>query len=506
MNKLLISILTMILIGGSYVVYITLSHRIMPESLSQIWLPPVSYRHITPETTTIDTTIYPTVWDFLTVLDTNTGSMTVDIMKEDFYIMHTDSRWTESVLRVDAGFRTELMSATGSRKDMIIRDIFTAYQSGGIMPESTDPQRGGIKMLAGSELDTVSQAHNKIVSANTTSTGSFYATKKQLESTATTDDNKKSLAYMYEYEGDYAKALALRSTLSGGYTQTVTTHIEWKVTDGKTGTPLSGVIVELLNDKKTNTKTDATGKYTFDISLADSSRYRLRAWDPTHSDGFAAFSTFASGTTQSVTLDFTIHTPDKVMDVTLSRDVRDGMIQLDTAQTIYTIPVDGLVFADGTLFHGDQIRGYMYEFTKETNMANYMYNDTFDAVYGYVGNIMKTFGMPYLQIYDTEGNELHIRKSKPALLHNKIYHMKALYDNYDHIYTAITDEDMAYLVAASKTDPTGFPITRAWLIDNHMLKWPSWWCLNRTKWVWEAVGQRVIDPSGVIETQYYTID
>lgn len=496
----------MILIWGSYIVYITLSHRTLPESISQIWSPPVSYRYITPETTDIDPTIYPTVWDFLTVLDTNTGSMAVDIMKEDFYLMHTNPDGMESVLRVDADFRAELATATGSRKDMIIRDIFSAYKSGGIMPESTDPKRGGIRMLSGSELSRISQSHNQIIGANTSSTGSFNTLKKNLESTAVTDEEKKSLAYMYEYEGNYAKATELRNSLADKNIASVTTHIEWTVTDGKTGAPLPGVTVELLNDKSIKTTTDNSGKYVFDITLSDSSRYRLRAWDPTHSDGFAAFSTFASGTTQRVVLDFTIHTPDKVMDVTLSRDAQGGVFGLDTAQTIYTIPVDGLVFANGTPFTGNQIRGYMYEFTKQTNMANYMYNDTFDAVYGYVGNIMKTFGMPYLQIYDTEGNELHIKKSKPALLRNKIYHMKELYDNYDRIYTAVTDEDMAYIVAASKSDPTGFPITRAWLIDNHMLKWPAWWCLNRTKWVWEAVGQRVIDPSGIIETQYYTID
>ncbi len=61
MNKILISIFSMILIGGSYVVYITFSNRALPESISQVWSPPVSYRHITPETTSIDPTIYPTV-------------------------------------------------------------------------------------------------------------------------------------------------------------------------------------------------------------------------------------------------------------------------------------------------------------------------------------------------------------------------------------------------------------------------------------------------------------
>jgi hypothetical protein len=108
--------------------------------------------------------------------------MPVDIMKEVFYVMHTTPDGMESVLRVDTDLRTELATATGSRKDMIIRDIFSAYRSGGIMPESTDAKRGGIRMLSGSELSRISQSHNQIISANTSSTGSFNAIKKNLES------------------------------------------------------------------------------------------------------------------------------------------------------------------------------------------------------------------------------------------------------------------------------------------------------------------------------------
>jgi len=44
---------------------------------------------ISLDTEKVDPESYETVNDFLSVLDTNTGSMNFDIRKEDFYIMHS---------------------------------------------------------------------------------------------------------------------------------------------------------------------------------------------------------------------------------------------------------------------------------------------------------------------------------------------------------------------------------------------------------------------------------
>jgi hypothetical protein len=94
---------------------------------------------------------------------------------------------------------------------------------------------------------------------------------------------------------------------------------------------------------------------------------------------------------------------------------------------------------------------------------------------------MKTFGMPYIQFYDTVSHkELLVHSDKPMLLTNTIYHMKELYSNYDKIYTAITDADMAKLVAYSK-EKGGYPIDRAYLINSKTLRWPAWWVLDRKR-------------------------
>lgn len=55
---------------------------------------------ISLDTENIDPGSYETVNDFLSVLDTNTGSMNFDIGKEDFYIVHTNPDGKIDFIRV----------------------------------------------------------------------------------------------------------------------------------------------------------------------------------------------------------------------------------------------------------------------------------------------------------------------------------------------------------------------------------------------------------------------
>jgi hypothetical protein len=58
--------------------------------------------------------------------------------------------------------------------------------------------------------------------------------------------------------------------------------------------------------------------------------------------------------------------------------------------------------------------------------------------------------MPYIQFINPDNKEeLFIMSSNPMILQNQIYHMKELYENFDKIYEAITDEDMKFLVEKS---------------------------------------------------------
>jgi hypothetical protein len=503
MNKILVSIAILILTIGWVGAYFYINYSPSNDTIEKVAPIKLSKQvKISLDTEKIEAESYETVNEFLSVLDTNTGSMNFDIGKEDFYIMHTLSGGITELIRVGSGeLKTEFMTLSGGQKNAVIEDIFSAYKKQNLYPEWIPWKKVGIRFLKEEELPKIMQIHNSILQFNPKH--SFLMMKKELEDkTNRTNEENSSLAYIYDYEGDYKKANSIRSSLTGSIEETKVT-VNGYVKDGKWMT-ISGATVELLNNPAIFGITNVDGKYEFTIAYAPNSRIRLRATEKSHSDGFAALSIFEAVYDQRETKNFTLQTPDYVVDIDLDKDVKDGKFKVETPQTTYTIPEDALVNTDTTATNKRKFRAYLYEFTKSTNMDNYMYNDTFDPVFGYVGNIMKTFGMPYMQIFDLEGNEVQIRKTHPAVLTNRIYHMKELYENYDKIYTAVTDQDMQYLVDESKK--WDFPITREWLIKNNFLRWPAWWMLNRTKWVWESVGHRVIDVKWVIETTYYTID
>jgi len=59
--------------------------------------------------------------------------------------------------------------------------------------------------------------------------------------------------------------------------------------------------------------------------------------------------------------------------------------------------------------------------------------------------------MPYIQFIDRESKqELFIKSSDPMILQNQVYHMQELYDNYDKIYSAVTQKDMEILYKYSQ--------------------------------------------------------
>jgi hypothetical protein len=90
--------------------------------------------------------------------------------------------------------------------------------------------------------------------------------------------------------------------------------------------------------------------------------------------------------------------------------------------------------------------------------------------------------MPYIQFFDRDTKkELFVMSSNPMILQNTIHHMKELYDNYDKVYSAITDQDMKNLLEYSNNSKKDFPIDFEFLTTNNMMKWPGWWALDREK-------------------------
>ena len=179
---------------------------------------------------------------------------------------------------------------------------------------------------------------------------------------------------------------------------------------------------------------------------------------------------------------------------------------LETDLSKYFIPRDWLYYENWDKYKKDDFEVYLYHFTKWSNMDNLLENDTFEPVYWYVGNIMKTFWMPYIQIIDKETwKEIFTKSSDPIILENQVYHMKELYENYDKIYWAITDDDMEFLVKVSNESENPYPIDFDFLTSNDFLRWPARWSLDRKTWVWSNVGHRVNTVWGLVELPFYHI-
>jgi hypothetical protein len=173
-----------------------------------------------------------------------------------------------------------------------------------------------------------------------------------------------------------------------------------------------------------------------------------------------------------------------------------------TPNSTYEIPQGAVVDASGKSYQGP-IDIYLYEFTKGNPPESLMQVDTFDAVMGFAGDLMKTFGMPYIQFFTQEGVELHVMKSKPMVLTYRIADMEALRTNHDQIYSELTERDMQLLVEASRGNP--YVVDREFLINNQLLRFPAFWVFDRKRGVWDNVGVSVLDTQGTISTIFYTI-
>jgi hypothetical protein len=161
-----------------------------------------------------------------------------------------------------------------------------------------------------------------------------------------------------------------------------------------------------------------------------------------------------------------------------------------------------VVHRDGTPYTGI-FDVYLYEFTRENPPENLMNVDTFDDVRGYAGNIMKSFGMPYIQFFTQGGEELHVLSSNPMRLTYRIADMEALRQNADGIYRPLTEDDMRLLIEASRGQP--YRIDREFLIRYQLLNFPAFWVFDRERGVWDNVGVSVLDIHGTIQSVFYTV-
>lgn len=451
---------------------------------------------------------YDSMENFL--IDFETFSwVTINPINEKFSIAIKKDNWDTLYIPYNFKENKEVFDNT-INKNLAILDIYSSYKNDLIYGWYDSNSQSKVIF----EWDIVHPLTNRLNDIFSSETNIFIVISEMEKSKVIWQENTELLAYIYDLIWDYDKANLTRKKACIEFhscEKSINLNISWKITDSKWN-PISWARVELLNNNENYAITKVDWTYSFSYKAFPFTHLRFKSSILGYSDWFSNYSLndyFFPIDKKSIVIDFLLDKPENVISVN-SENVdtykKWAYYIIETDFSKYFIPLDWLYYEDDKKFIKWDFDVYLYHFTKSSNMSNLLENDTFEPVYWYVWNIMKTFWMPYIQIIEKNTKkELFTKSSNPILLQNQVYHMKELYDNSDKIYTAITDEDMAYLVKVSNESENPYPIDFDFLTANNFLRWPARWTLDRKTWVWSNVGHRVINVGGLVELPFFHI-
>src|SRR3989344_221477 len=426
-----------------------------------------------------------------------------------FWYTYKDQGGGESIDYFDLSkwaFRTDLTEADIQMLAALVKSA-----------ERTD--RDAMKVVSEKDLPIELQFHNHLYNDKTP--GEFRDTEAALvkmyrDGTATAEQ-LWGLSYLYELRGDYAARDRVNEASCKKYKarceDKVQINISGRVMDTD-GRPIQGANVSVLGRDDVSVKTDTAGKFSMQLRVKAMEKVRLSAVKRNFSSGVASVIVVSGDRASYSVGDVILGSPITIITIDTEKHTvtdpgsaanPDGSFTLRADLRSEEIPAGAIVRAKGSPYKG-AVDVYIYEFTRETVPQNLITLDTFDQVIGYAGNLMKSYGMPYIQFFSQSGEELDVYKSKPMLLTYKVPGMQAMLDNSDDLPSGpVTPADLRELVSASKGDPD-FPITAEFLVRNTVYSYPPFWVLDRISGVWENIGIRVLDVEGTIQTPFYTIN
>ena len=431
-----------------------------------------------------------------------------DIVNNGFWFSYKDKDGNESVYYADLD-----ALAAQHLTDAQLRELMTEIGSSTMMAKST------INDVPAQQLPPELQFSNELYQSSVGGTSSLTLeqTLRQQLRQATTSETLFELSYIDELDGNYAERDYLNRENCRLYRSRCDTQHNITLTgtvydDQKN--PIEGATVNIVSqpDVKAVT-TDVHGAYAINLQANSMEKLRIRAYKRNYSDGYADTLVLTDSSKKIYAMqDISLEAPITIVTIDFAHKAvtgagntfnTDGSVTLRTSQSTYQIPKGAIVHSDGSPYTGGTVDVYLYEFTKGNPPTSLMQLDTFDQVIGYAGNLMKTFGMPYIQFFSPSGEELDVLKSDPMVLTYKIANMDDLRNNTDKIYVPLTDADMQTLINASASGQ--YPIDRSWLISHNMPQFPAFWVFDRKRGVWDNVGVSVLDTSGTMKSMFYTI-
>lgn len=427
--------------------------------------------------------------------------------KEDFVI--AVDNWSWSITYIPFNKESNYTLNNKTYKNLAILDIYDAYK------------KWKIYWWKNTSLDSKIIFENDVKHKETYSLNQIFwknsnvnVIVNELEKVENIWSSKKELlAYLYDFKWNYWSWNGIRTKLCKDnpiYCENyIDISIEWKIVDNNNN-PINWAKITLLNDNKISSISDNNGNYKLTFKWYAFSHIRLKSTKNWFTDWFFTLSINSyenKNWPNNYNINFNLNKPEKNIildDNNANEHIKWWYYVFKSSQSTYFIPINWIYYLDWKKYEEKYISVYLYELNKWSNMDNMLNNDTFEPVYGYVWNIMKTFWMPYIQLFDSKWNELYIKSSNPMILQNQIYHMKELYANYDKIYEALTKDDMKKLVKISN-ESSWYPIDFEYLTKNNFLRWPAWWCLDRKTWIWSSVWHRVLNEDWLVELPFYSI-
>lgn len=430
-------------------------------------------------------------------------------IRDGFWISYPDETGAENLYFVD----TDTLVRLDISEEKITELIAKVRTSHIIKKDS-------IVDVSDADLPDALRFHNALYAAPVvgSSTLALKAGLEQKRATGrATSRELANLSYLKELEGDYASrdALDAQNCRTNGErcAHQVSITVSGRVVDAA-GEGTQGASVSIVSRPgASSVVTDEHGFYSMSLSVTPIEKIRIRAIKRNFSDGFADAIVLDTPSKRSYQIpDIQIMSPINIVTVDfVHRTVTGGentfdasnLITIHTSHSTYEIPSGSIVHKDGTPYAGNTVDVYLYEFSQGEPPESLMQVDTFDQVMGYAGNLMKTFGMPYIQFFASSGEELHVLSSHPMKLRYQIADMEALRTNAAKIYRELSEQDMEMLVSDSRAG--GYPIDRQYLIEHDMLQFPAFWVFDRKRGIWDNIGISVRNTQGLIESPFYTI-
>lgn len=412
-------------------------------------------------------------------------------LEEGFWYMRTHTDGTTRVVFFDP----QVLIKRGVSEEEVLR-----IRNSVIGARILDKHR--ITRLDLEDMDPAMATHHRLgemVSERSFSDRRTYLAEKKTRS----KEEWQELIYLTSISGDYTQRDLYLREMCSVHPELCDTF-EFTATGvvlDQSGNRIAGARVSVVGNEHYRTHTNELGVYQLTLPVFPFEKIRLEAQQEGYSHGFADHSVLGPELRRYQLADIVLASPQRVYRAdsvkrTISGDGRvigDSFI-INTRETTYRIPFDVLVTQAGEPYQGS-FQARVFEFGESDVPQSFINGDIFVAEAGLAGSGMVTYGMPYIDFADPEGNTLHVEHSRP---------MHITYRAGEDYRSAFTLEELKLLVGLSQTAPhRTYPLDDQ-LFESYDITAPLWWVLDRSTGVWHNEAMRWVDDSITLESIFYT--